>query len=135
MKLLEHIGKGDGGRFLRGRILLLGAFSLLALVAFFVGKSGEGESNNERASSDSIALRTLQVHAVQVERSESYLAARTYNGLVEAPRKSQVGFDLSGRVELIHYEEGERVEKGAVLASLDTRRLDAAREKLRRIYH
>ena len=46
-------------------------------------------------------------------------------GLIESPKAADVSFDTSGQVIAIFADEGDRVQKGDVLAKLDNDRLSA----------
>lgn len=43
-----------------------------------------------------------------------------YRGLVVPSKEADLGFRRGGRIEQIHVEEGDRVQRGAVLATLDS---------------
>ncbi len=57
--------------------------------------------------------------------STEYQVRREFIGRVEATRQSQVGFELGGELRRVHVDEGDTVSAGAVLAQLDTARLEA----------
>lgn len=59
--------------------------------------------------------------------SESYTAINYFPGRVEAPQRFDIGFDAQGKVTRVNVETGDRIEKGQILARLDTRLLDAER--------
>ena len=65
---------------------------------------------------------------VQVERAVpagEYTVERVFVGRVEAARKSQLGFELGGKLLEVDVDEGDRIGAGDVLARLDTERLRA----------
>ncbi len=71
---------------------------------------------------------------VQVEFARSaggYRIEREFVGQVEAARRSQVGFELAGRLAEVRVEEGDAVSTGSVIARLDVDRLEARRAELR----
>ena len=72
----------------------------------------------------------LPVLTTEIAFEDGYTVGRTFAGRVEARRESAVGFELSGRVQTVRAEEGDAVNRGAVLAELDTRRLEARRGEL-----
>lgn len=55
-----------------------------------------------------------------VERGTLELSA-TFTGSVRSLQRARLGFDLAGRLEAVHVREGDRVERGAELATLDPR--------------
>lgn len=64
--------------------------------------------------------------AVQTVRFEDGTDIETrFPALIAARRESALGFEAGGRISEIGYDVGDRVEAGAILASLDTRTLEA----------
>jgi len=64
--------------------------------------------------------------AVQTVRFEDGTGIETrFPALISARRESALGFEAGGRIADIGYDVGDQVEAGAVLASLDTRSLEA----------
>lgn len=59
-----------------------------------------------------------------VERGTLELSA-TFTGSVRSLQRARVGFDLAGRLAAVHVREGDRVERGAELATLDPRERSA----------
>ncbi len=72
-------------------------------------------------------LSTVTVEAGLVERVDPVEARQilTAGGYVVARNKVDVSSQMTGRIEALLVEEGQRVEKGAVLARLDARELRA----------
>lgn len=54
---------------------------------------------------------------------------RTLAGVVEAAQRAPLSFDVGGRIASVAVEIGDRFEPGDVLAKLDTRRLELARDQ------
>jgi membrane fusion protein (multidrug efflux system) len=50
-------------------------------------------------------------------------------GTVEANRQMKIAFKIGGKIKAIHFEEGQMVKKGTLLAGLDTTELLARRAK------
>lgn len=71
--------------------------------------------------------RVLNVATITVQEQQSYLMHRSYLGVVEPKRSSQLGFEIGGKIEVMLVEEGETVKSGQLLARLDVQRLKAAR--------
>ncbi len=83
------------------------------------------------ASEESSAAIPLTVAVLRAEEITGYAVEREFVGQVEAARRSQVGFELPGRLADVGVEEGDAVTAGAVIARLDVDRLDARRAELR----
>jgi len=77
------------------------------------------------------ARRVLPVRTVAVERAEAYSILRQYTGQWEAARTSQLGFELGGTLLELNVEEGETIPSGALLARVDTLRLDARKAEIK----
>lgn len=74
--------------------------------------------------------RALTATTTVAEREEAYVKTAEYVGKVEAARSSELGFELAGTLLAVQVDEGSEVAKGAVLAELDTARLEARRDEL-----
>ena len=67
----------------------------------------------------------MAVQVAPVELVSAFTLNETYSGLAEARRNSALGFSSGGRIETIAVDVGDRVKRGSILASLDTRGLRA----------
>lgn len=63
-------------------------------------------------------LRPTEVRSHPVVR-ETVLVEALGTGSVESRRTVSVGFEVTGRVTMIHVDQGDRVQKGQVLAAID----------------
>ncbi len=54
---------------------------------------------------------------------------RTLSGVVEPVQRAPLSFEVSGRIAAVAVEIGDRFERGEVLAKLDTRTLELARDE------
>lgn len=100
-------------------LLLAGLVATVALV------------NSSRASrSGKLSVNVLPVQTRAVEPVSSYTVNRTYTGTISAQRSSELGFERAGQLINVAVEEGDRVTAGTVLATLDTRTLEAERRRL-----
>ncbi|MEM8962689.1 MAG: efflux RND transporter periplasmic adaptor subunit [Acidobacteriota bacterium] len=120
------IGDGESGRSRGWRVSALVALAVLgALVGLGVvtGQARDGESAAAEASP-----LPVTVEVARVERS--YRVEESFVGRVEARRSSQLGFELGGLVKRLTVDEGAVVDRGALLAELDTDRLEARRRSL-----
>lgn len=99
-------------------------FVLIALVGtvmFLISCRGE----DQRESPEPLVVKTFQA-----SENQSYLVSQNYIGELEAARKSSLGFEIGGMVSNVTVDEGDSVERGEVLAVLDTERLKARRAEL-----
>ena len=88
-------------------------------------------TNSESIPSEEPApAPALAVHALTLETQNAFEFPRVYVGRVEAKQRSSLAFEVAGVLEELRFREGDRVERGALLATLDTERLDARRETL-----
>ncbi|MEM0952170.1 MAG: efflux RND transporter periplasmic adaptor subunit [Cyanobacteria bacterium P01_H01_bin.74] len=60
----------------------------------------------------------------------AYTYQREYIGAVEADQRSTVGFERTGLVETLFYNEGDTITSGTVLGRLDTAALDASQQEI-----
>jgi len=72
----------------------------------------------------------LVVEVIEVQRESGYGVARHFIGRVEPRQSAAVGFELAGKVVTIEVDEGDRLEPGDVIATLDTARLATRRKEL-----
>ncbi len=72
----------------------------------------------------------LRVSAERIEIVEGYTVTREFIGRVEAAQASDLGFELGGLIARVAVDEGDVVAAGAVIARLDTDRLEARRDEL-----
>lgn len=74
--------------------------------------------------------RAIPVQVSSLTASTGYTTERLYTGEVVAGRTTRTGFLRAGEVVEILVNEGDRVERGQLLARLDTRSLEANRRLL-----
>lgn len=67
----------------------------------------------------------LTVSTVQYSVQDSYSRPVSYLGLVTAGRKATLGFEIPGQIDSLELREGDPVQQGQVLASLDSSALQA----------
>lgn len=87
--------------------------SLLALVLLLVSCSDEAET--EAGGSDAVPVTFAEVQTRNL--SDTF----TVSSEVVAYRRSYVAARISGLVEEVRYEEGQRVSRGDILAQMDVR--------------
>jgi RND family efflux transporter MFP subunit len=105
---------------IRARFLTTAAGSLAVLLLLGC-EVGNGAVNNIEDQ----AASTLLVRTAPVQLTTKYRVRETFAGRVESRRSSNLGFDRAGRVVDLGVDEGDRVEQGDLLASLETRDLRA----------
>lgn len=74
---------------------------------------------------ESYALTPLPVAMEQFVQVPGYEHPSSFLGLVQAGRKTDVGFELSGLVAVLHVREGSAVQGGDALGELDSEKLQA----------
>ncbi|WP_254304178.1 efflux RND transporter periplasmic adaptor subunit [Shewanella sp. VB17] len=62
--------------------------------------------------------------------SLSYQDTLQFTGTIRAGNTTGIGFELAGKLKSITADSGDRVEKGKLLAQLDTRLLEAKRQEI-----
>jgi len=70
-----------------------------------------------------------EVNVFQPEFQSGYAVRRSFAGRLEPARQTDLAFELSGTLQGISAEEGEPVNKGDVIARLDTRSLEVERRR------
>lgn len=114
-------------RILRAGVTLLGTTAVVALAAGLV------IGGSDLISARAINTPTVQVPApvsVQTARftlQESYEVPVQFLGQVEARRDVSLSFETGGTVTDVSVDEGAQVHKGQVIATLDTRLLEAGK--------
>ncbi|MEO1103924.1 MAG: biotin/lipoyl-binding protein, partial [Pseudomonadota bacterium] len=114
-----------------GTVTLTLAVLGLAAVLVMGGRDVIAERAAARATDGAVApAPALTVRVATLTYAESYEVERRFSGQVEPAQESVLGFELAGTVATLLVDEGDRVEKGAPLARLDTRLLEAERTQL-----
>jgi RND family efflux transporter MFP subunit len=88
---------------------------------------GADEAEDEERASRS-RERALSVTASAVVRAELVVPVIA-EGTIRARRQAEIRFELTGRIERVRVQEGQRVRRGQVLASLDDREYRVALEE------
>lgn len=101
------------------KVVVIGLISLA-----LKGCGGEaGERNRES--------EIIRVNVAELQAANSYTVTREFSGRVEAPRQSQLGFEVAGELVEVRVNEGDAVDAGDLLARLDADRLGAAAKEAR----
>ena len=90
------------------------AKGLLFCLAFILISCGDSQSEGERHSGDPVQLK---VHTVAIS---SLAEGKIYTGTIEASEKVEISTRLSGWIASIKVREGNRVQQGEVLATLQS---------------
>ncbi len=90
---------------------------MVFVLAFFV-LSCQPPQRQEEVEETSLAAAPVKVFKVKRQRISEKLF---YTGLIEAWNTINITPDVGGKIAKIYVEEGDRVQKGQLLAELDTR--------------
>jgi RND family efflux transporter MFP subunit len=116
-------------RFLKHLIDLAIVLALVQLL--FVLLAGcSHKPNDSRGANDAGNGPALSAETVVAHLEQQFSRKTDYVGRVEAARSSELGFELAGTLLAVHADEGSSVEKGQLLAKLDSARLQARRKEL-----
>ena len=77
-----------------------------------------------------VTTPALPVETLPVHMQDGFELVRTFAGRAQARRASPLGFESGGRLVRVYVDEGSAVEPGALLAEIDTERLQARRAEL-----
>jgi len=121
-----HHTTGDTARDKRPTVLK-GLFFLIILLLVCAGLvfAAAQLRSKEGPKVAKTAPVPMAVQVAPVELVSAFTLNETYSGLAEARRNSALGFSSGGRIETIAVDVGDRVKRGNILASLDTRGLRA----------
>ncbi len=109
-----------------------GAFFLVALLLMLGAGvfAIRGLAERRLATEPTPVSPPLMVRVTPAEQRQSYTIMQDFIGRVESRRTSEIGFEIAGSVAHVLLDEGETTRQGAVLARLDTSRLEARRDEL-----
>lgn len=96
---------------------------IATVIVLGIGLAGGGVSAPANLSSD--APRPLDVKVAAVEHAAGYQARRNYLGRIESSRDSRISFEFGGKINVVHFDEGQVVQRGDILATLDTEILES----------
>lgn len=115
---------------LRRLVTLTGTVSIIALAGGAVWIGSATLATRAAAVDVPPPAAITTVSALQVAPSSTLVTTRAFHGQVEAAETVNLGFEQSGRLNVLHVDEGDRVEQGQLLAKLDTRILMTERARL-----
>ncbi len=105
------------------RSSLLASLNPLGFIALLLLLFLTGCSQGESVGLQPVALK--QVSGSQVVSQENYRVQREFIGALQAPQRTELSFDSAGPISQLYVTEGDVVEKGQLLASLDRELLEA----------
>ncbi|MCP5082692.1 MAG: efflux RND transporter periplasmic adaptor subunit [Alphaproteobacteria bacterium] len=73
----------------------------------------------------------VSVHTQALKLADSYQITERFAGRLEPARQTQLSFERAGLVRQVMVEEGDKITKGAIVAKLDTAKLEAERQTLK----
>jgi len=80
---------------------------------------------------EQIALpEPIPVETADITRADAYHVAERYVGRLETARRVEMAFELAGVVDQVYFDEGDVISAGDLIATIDTARLRAERERL-----
>lgn len=122
------------GRALTDRQKLTRRAGVLAAVLLALGVGAppltDALAATKTADEPAASLRSQESMPIRVApavRTETYQVERVFTGALVAKRRSRLAFERPGKIVELHVDDGDRVDEGAVLASLDRRRILARR--------
>ncbi|ELZ1715774.1 multidrug efflux RND transporter periplasmic adaptor subunit VmeY [Vibrio parahaemolyticus] len=92
---------------------------LVALMAATAILAGCGEANNAKRESQAPLVVTQDVTVIDYQPSKSYI------GRIEAVEDTNITAQISGYLQARHFEEGQMVEKGQLLYSIEPSSFEA----------
>jgi RND family efflux transporter MFP subunit len=120
----------SGFRKALGRILTLTVTLMVCGAAAAAVIGGFSLITAEGDAAPSVAAPLTSVGVMSVDLAQGYTVTRRFTGQIEAAARTDLGFELGGRITQVLVEEGDVVVAGAVLARLDTSALIPERAAL-----
>jgi len=109
----------SGFRKALGRILTLTATLMVCGAAAAAVIGGFSLITAEGDAAPGVAAPLTSVGVMSVNLAQGYTVTRRFTGQIEAAARTDLGFELGGRITQVLVEEGDVVVAGAVLARLD----------------
>ena len=106
------------------------SFLLFALFVVGILWFGGGIGPPAAATEIELQVRPIPVATISAQQADSYEIKRSYLGQIESQRQSLLSFEIPGKLLVVHVDEGEMVEKGQLLAELDTQILVSQKNSL-----
>ncbi|WP_223420817.1 efflux RND transporter periplasmic adaptor subunit [Tateyamaria pelophila] len=116
---------------LRRLATLTGTVAVIALAAGAIWLGSTTLATRAAAVDAPPPAAITTVSALRIAPSSTVVTTRAFHGQVEAAQTVDLGFEQSGRLNVLNVDEGDRVTQGQVLAKLDTRILMTERARLK----
>ena len=127
----ETVARRDGLlKRLGRRLISLTTFSInlgIAAAAVMIGVSTIQMRAEEKTPIEAAPL--VEVQTTAPDHQSGYDVTRSFVGRLEPARSTDLGFELSGTINQIAFDEGDEVREGDVVAVLDTRALEAEKRR------
>jgi RND family efflux transporter MFP subunit len=120
----------SGFRKFFGRALTVGMTLMVCGAAAAAVIGGFSLIAEEGDVATGVAAPRTSVGVMSVELASGYSVTRRFTGQIEAAARTDLGFELGGRITEVLVEEGDVVTSGTVLARLDTSALIPERAAL-----
>lgn len=99
----------------------------------FLGLMGAGIAGlhiRAKAEAPPDANPAVAVTARTIRFEDGYTVAERFAGRLEPARQTRLAFERAGLITQVLFDEGDRIEAGAIVARLDTAQLEARRAQL-----
>jgi RND family efflux transporter MFP subunit len=126
---MTNTARSGLSRALRRMVTLTATVFFFGVAAFAV-YAGYGLISTEAAAIADDGAPQTTVGVIPVELTSGYTVTRRFTGQIEAAARTDLGFELGGRITEVLVEEGDVVASGTVLARLDTTALIPERAAL-----
>jgi len=126
---MTNTARSGLGRVLRRMVTLTATVFFFGVAAFAV-YAGYGLISTEAAAIADDGAPQTTVGVIPVEPTPGYTVTRRFTGQIEAAARTDLGFELGGRITEVLVEEGDVIARGTVLARLDTSALIPERAAL-----
>lgn len=107
------------------RYLLVVIGVVMMLLVVLLWSAGAGHAHSSPPAPEPATVMTDVVHIQQ-----GFDVPNSLRGLVESSQQAELSFDIAGKLVALQVDEGDVVEPGAVIATLDTARLRARMNEL-----
>lgn len=97
-------------------VIVTGVAMVLLMTLWLTSQADAGQASQ---------TQPLRVQVTTAQKQDHYTVTREFIGQIEAARESRLGFEIGGQIATVKTDEGHTVDKGQILANLDTARLRA----------
>ena len=102
------------------------SFSLLVILMLMSGNKTAQAFDESKL----LVTQNTNVEVMSITLQSQYVKPRVVFGQIESLQQSDIGFEFAGLLDAVIAPEGANVQKGDVLATLDTARLQARKNEL-----